>query len=192
MAVLFAAGMATAAISYLVGLAAVVAGLLVVGFAIGVWDVALNVEGAAVGVCDFPSGDDGRALVLPGVAGPPREGARSAAACPNSHHRGALVRLRACLTGCICRRPVVGRGDISRLSRRDERGADDPHLAPGRLSVIAPIGYCAFLAGPPFVGFLGDHLTVLLAVTTVALLLALALALVGALRAPVPSTTVST
>jgi hypothetical protein len=26
-------------------------------------------------------------------------------------------------------------------------GADDPHLAPGRLSVIASIGYCAFLAG---------------------------------------------
>jgi len=38
-------------------------------------------------------------------------------------------------------------------------GGDDPRQAAGRVSVIASIGYCAFLAGPPTIGFLGDHLT---------------------------------
>ena len=58
-------------------------------------------------------------------------------------------------------------------------GADEPRLAAPRVSVIASIGYCAFLAGPPVVGFLGDHLTVLRGVTSVAVLLALAIALAG-------------
>jgi MFS family permease len=58
-------------------------------------------------------------------------------------------------------------------------GADDPRHTAGRVSVIASIGYCAFLAGPPTVGFLGDHLTVLRALTAVPVLLAIA-ALIGA------------
>ena len=58
-------------------------------------------------------------------------------------------------------------------------GADEPRLAAPRVSVIASIGYCAFLAGPPVVGFLGDHLNVLRGVTSVAVLLALAIALAG-------------
>lgn len=39
-------------------------------------------------------------------------------------------------------------------------GADDPKLAASRVSVIASIGYCAFLAGPPSIGFAGSHLGV--------------------------------
>jgi MFS family permease len=62
-------------------------------------------------------------------------------------------------------------------------GADEPQYAAGRVSVIASIGYCAFLAGPPTVGFLGDHITVLRAVTSVAVLLGLA-ALITAVVAP--------
>jgi len=62
-------------------------------------------------------------------------------------------------------------------------GADDPKLAPGRVSVIASIGYCAFLAGPPLIGFLGDRITVLRAISAVAALLAVA-ALVAAATAP--------
>ena len=38
-------------------------------------------------------------------------------------------------------------------------GADEPAMAAPRVSVIASIGYCAFLAGPPLIGFLGDHFT---------------------------------
>jgi MFS family permease len=51
------------------------------------------------------------------------------------------------------------------------------------VSVIASVGYCAFLAGPPAVGFLGDHVTVLRAVTAVAVLLGIA-ALITAVVAP--------
>lgn len=39
--------------------------------------------------------------------------------------------------------------------------ADDPARAAARISVVSTIGYGAFLAGPPFLGFLGDHVGVL-------------------------------
>ena len=38
--------------------------------------------------------------------------------------------------------------------------ADDPARAAARVSVVSTIGYVAFLAGPPLLGFLGDHLTI--------------------------------
>ena len=63
-------------------------------------------------------------------------------------------------------------------------GADDPAMAAPRVSVIASIGYCAFLAGPPLIGFLGDHFTVLRAVLAVAVLLAMAIMITGAIRPP--------
>ena len=46
--------------------------------------------------------------------------------------------------------------------------------AASRVSVISSIGYCAFLAGPPLIGFLGEHVTVLRALLFGAVLLALA------------------
>ena len=55
--------------------------------------------------------------------------------------------------------------------------ADDPPMAAARVSVTASIAYTAFLAGPPLIGFLGDHVGVLRALTTVAGLLAVALML---------------
>jgi MFS family permease len=63
-------------------------------------------------------------------------------------------------------------------------GADDPSRAAARVSVVASVGYCAFLAGPPLIGFLGQHVTVLGALTAVAVLLALATFLAPALRPP--------
>jgi MFS family permease len=51
--------------------------------------------------------------------------------------------------------------------------ADDPARAPMRLSVVSTLGYTAFLAGPPLLGFLGDHfgiLNALLAVGVVSVL----------------------
>ncbi len=63
-------------------------------------------------------------------------------------------------------------------------GADHPTHAAARVSVVASIGYCAFLAGPPLIGFLGDHLTVLRAITTVAVMLALGIGLSGSVREP--------
>ena len=61
-------------------------------------------------------------------------------------------------------------------------GADDPARAAPRVSVISTIGYCAFLCGPPLIGFLGQHFTVLHALTVVIVLLALAGAIAGAVR----------
>jgi predicted MFS family arabinose efflux permease len=64
-------------------------------------------------------------------------------------------------------------------------GADEPAVAAPRVSVISSIGYCAFLAGPPLIGFLGQRYTVLDALTAVLALLALSGLIAGALR-PVP------
>jgi MFS family permease len=64
-------------------------------------------------------------------------------------------------------------------------GGDDPRRAAARVSVVASIGYCAFLAGPPVIGFLGNHFTVLRALLTVAVLLALA-ALISSSVRPLP------
>jgi hypothetical protein len=65
--------------------------------------------------------------------------------------------------------------------------ADEARLAPARVSVVAAIGYTAFLAGPPLVGFLGDRVGVLRALLVVPLVLVPALALVPALRKPAPA-----
>ena len=62
--------------------------------------------------------------------------------------------------------------------------ADDPVRAASRVSVVASIGYCAFLAGPPLIGFLGEHSSVLRGLTVVAVLLALASLIAGALKPP--------
>lgn len=58
--------------------------------------------------------------------------------------------------------------------------ADDPRRAAARVSVTASIAYVAFLAGPPFIGFVGDHIGVLHALTVVAGLLAAAALISGA------------
>ena len=63
-------------------------------------------------------------------------------------------------------------------------GADDPRRAASRVSVIASIGYCAFLAGPPLIGFLGQQYSVLKALTSVAVVLGVAALITGNLRPP--------
>jgi MFS family permease len=327
-AVLFAVGLAAVAIGYAVGLALMVTGLFVLGFAIGPWDVALNVEGAAVerrlGRSVLPRLHAGWsfgtvagallgvvmvalqvpvtahlaivavlvALAVPlearrfisapsatietqnndrraGTGASPANGRRGALAAwsePRTlaiglfvlafafaegtgndwisvasiegHHVSAAVGtlafatfLAAMTTGRWFSPALLDRYGRVRVMRSlaltaivgvllfvfgpalpvafagvllwgagtsagfpvgMSAGADDPDLAPGRVSVIASIGYCAFLAGPPFIGFLGDHLTVLRAVTAVAVLLALALLFIAALRVPRRSATVST
>jgi MFS family permease len=62
--------------------------------------------------------------------------------------------------------------------------ADEERRAPARVSVVAVIGYTAFLAGPPAVGLLGDRVGVLRALLIVPLLILPAMALVPALRPP--------
>jgi predicted MFS family arabinose efflux permease len=60
--------------------------------------------------------------------------------------------------------------------------ADDPARAAGRVSVVASIGYCAFLGGPPLIGFLGDHVTVQRGLIAVAVLLGFAALVANAVR----------
>lgn len=60
--------------------------------------------------------------------------------------------------------------------------ADDPVRAATRISMVATIGYTAFLAGPPLLGFLGDEIGVLRALTVVGAASLLALGLSGAVE----------
>ncbi|HMM93862.1 MAG TPA: MFS transporter [Phycicoccus sp.] len=62
--------------------------------------------------------------------------------------------------------------------------ADDPQRAAARMSVVATIGYVAFIAGPPLLGFLGDHVGVLHALLVVGALAVLALSVVPSVREP--------
>jgi MFS family permease len=57
--------------------------------------------------------------------------------------------------------------------------ADDPRHAAGRVSTAASIGYVAFLAGPPVVGFVADHIGVQHAIAVTGILLVVAFALAG-------------
>jgi fucose permease len=58
--------------------------------------------------------------------------------------------------------------------------ADDPRRAAARVSVTASVAYVAFLAGPPLIGFVGNHVGVLHGLTVAAGLLAVAVLVCGA------------
>ncbi|GAB3267697.1 MFS transporter [Sinomonas notoginsengisoli] len=64
--------------------------------------------------------------------------------------------------------------------------ADDPRRAAARVAVVSTIGYIAFLAGPPFLGFLGDHLGLRHALLVILVPILVALALAGVTRKEVP------
>ncbi|HSO70927.1 MAG TPA: MFS transporter [Arachnia sp.] len=65
--------------------------------------------------------------------------------------------------------------------------ADEPARAHARLSVVSTIGYTAFLAGPPLLGFLGDHYGILRALIVVGAVSLLALLVVPSAK-PLPLT----
>ena len=62
--------------------------------------------------------------------------------------------------------------------------ADDPVRAAARVSVVSTIGYAAFLTGPPFLGWLGDHVGTLHSMLTIAVLMGPAAVAVLATRPP--------
>jgi MFS family permease len=69
--------------------------------------------------------------------------------------------------------------------------ADEPALAAPRVGVVTTIGYSAFLAGPPLIGFLGQRFGVPHALIAVAVALIVAGAIAGSvrpLRGPVEQT----
>ncbi len=63
--------------------------------------------------------------------------------------------------------------------------SDEQRYAATRVSVVASIGYTAFLAGPPLIGLLGDRVGVLRALLVILVALVLSLAVTGAAR-PLP------
>jgi cyanate permease len=65
-------------------------------------------------------------------------------------------------------------------------GADDPARAASRVSVVSSIGYCAFLGGPPLIGFLAQRSSVVHALSAVIALLALAALITGNVRPVTP------
>ena len=68
--------------------------------------------------------------------------------------------------------------------------ADDPARAPMRISVVATIGYTAFLAGPPLLGLLGDHFGILRALLVVGVVSLAAMLVIPVAKAPVPAASV--
>jgi len=60
--------------------------------------------------------------------------------------------------------------------------ADDPRHAAARVSVVSTIGYVAFLAGPPLLGFLGDITGIHLALLAIGAPILLALWLARAAK----------
>jgi fucose permease len=307
MAVLAAVGVATSAIGYRVGVVPVVGGLFLLGVGIGTWDVAMNVEGAAVEQrlgraimprfhAGFSVGTVGGAaigtalvalgisvrthlLVVAGVvaliAPLAVRSFLAAAPQPEEHHRrhgplrawteprtllvglfvfaaaftegvgndwlgvamidgyGASAALGSLTFAIFLAAMTVGRwygpALIDRYGRTPtvrmlglvglaglalvvfggslavamvgaalwglgislgfpvgmSAAGDDPRRAAGRVSVVATIGYVAFLAGPPLIGFLGEEVGTLRALTVVGGLVALGLLVSGALR-PLP------
>jgi MFS family permease len=63
--------------------------------------------------------------------------------------------------------------------------ADDPVKAAGRVSVVASIGYLAFLSGPAVVGLIAEYTGVLRSLSVTAVLLVIGFLVVGATR-PLP------
>jgi MFS family permease len=63
-------------------------------------------------------------------------------------------------------------------------GADDPARAAARVSVVSTLGYSAFLAGPPLLGFVGDHVGTLQSLWVVVAVLAPTALLVSVAREP--------
>jgi MFS family permease len=60
--------------------------------------------------------------------------------------------------------------------------ADDPKHAAARVSVVSTIGYVAFLAGPPLLGYLGDQTGIRQALLAIGAPILLALLLAGAAK----------
>ncbi len=63
---------------------------------------------------------------------------------------------------------------------------DDPARAARRVSVVSTIGYGAFLAGPPLLGFVGDHVGTLDSLLVIAIAMVPAAVLVSSVRKPRP------
>jgi MFS family permease len=85
-----------------------------------------------------------------------------------------LVEAGGLLPAALAGAALMGLGTSQGFPVGISAAADDPRYAPGRVSTTASIGYVAFLAGPPTVGFLADHVGVLHGLSIAGVLLAVA------------------
>jgi fucose permease len=87
---------------------------------------------------------------------------------------GGMVAAGGLLAAALAGALLMGLGTSLGFPVGISAAADDPRYAPGRVSTAASIGYWAFLAGPPAVGFLADHVGVLRGLSITGVLLAVA------------------
>ncbi|MCD2499461.1 MFS transporter [Microbacterium nymphoidis] len=81
-----------------------------------------------------------------------------------------------------CAIPLWGLGAALGFPVAISAAGDSGPNSAARVSLVATIGYVAFLAGPPALGFLGEHFGLRLAMILVLVLVALAVTLTPALR----------
>ena len=93
--------------------------------------------------------------------------------------RSSARGLRRIPGGRAGRHRAVGARELPRFPGGMSAAADDQQYAAGRVGVVTSIGYVAFLAGPPFVGLLGNAVGTLNSLIAVAGLAAAALLLSG-------------
>jgi len=87
---------------------------------------------------------------------------------------GGVLAAGAVLAAALAGALLMGLGTSLGFPTGISAAADDPRYAPGRVSTAASIGYLAFLAGPPAIGFLADHVGVLRGLSITGVLLAVA------------------
>jgi fucose permease len=85
-----------------------------------------------------------------------------------------VIEVGAVLAAALAGAVLLGLGTSLGFPTGISAAADDPRYAPGRVSTAASIGYLAFLAGPPSVGFLADHVGVLRGLSVAGVLLIVA------------------
>jgi fucose permease len=85
-----------------------------------------------------------------------------------------LIEAGGLLPAALAGAALMGLGTSLGFPVGISAAADDPRHAPGRVSTAASIGYLAFLAGPPAVGFLADHVGILRGLSIAGALLAVA------------------
>jgi fucose permease len=95
---------------------------------------------------------------------------------------GCLLVVFGGTTGAFVGAAIWGVGASLGFPVGMSAASDDPRLAARRISVVATMGYVAFLAGPPLIGFLGEWVGILRALLAVALVGALAFLAVPAAK----------
>ena len=109
--------------------------------------------------------------------------------CPRQHGRGRSGLCLFVFSGTIwlaaAGAVLWGVGAALAFPIGMSAAADDPRKAAARVSVVSTLGYIAFLAGPPLLGYLGDVTGIRPALLAIGIPILVALLLAGAVK-PLP------